>query len=111
MANLLNDNDLERIRAVRGRPMKYPWDEWLDGKARTLEVGVDFTCTISTFRVHFCNQCRKKGLSSWSVLETQQNGSKKRQVLHIQAHNVGVPPRPAKKVPIKRTPIKRRVKN
>lgn len=33
----------------RGRPSKYPWDEWVDGKARVAQRGVDFDITTHAF--------------------------------------------------------------
>lgn len=29
---------------TRGRPAKYPWGRWLNGRRRTLVKGVDFDC-------------------------------------------------------------------
>lgn len=42
---------LEEMPAVTrsSRERKYPWNEWLDGKAREFEQGTDFDCTIRTF--------------------------------------------------------------
>lgn len=34
----------------RGRPAKYPWDEWADGKVRRLVQGEHFPCSVASFR-------------------------------------------------------------
>jgi hypothetical protein len=35
---------------TRGRPPKYPWDEWTDGQWRHARRGVDYTSRDSTFQ-------------------------------------------------------------
>lgn len=34
----------------RGRPQKYPWEEWADGQKRILTRGEDFTTTVESMR-------------------------------------------------------------
>lgn len=37
-------------RKVRlGRPPRYPWDEWSDGRERVLREGQDFLCMAESF--------------------------------------------------------------
>lgn len=34
----------------RGRPQKYPWDRWTDGEWHYPKKGVDFDCSLVSFR-------------------------------------------------------------
>jgi hypothetical protein len=49
--------------ARRGRPARYPWDEWLDGQARELEHGQDFTIDRESFRKSAQIIARRRGLT------------------------------------------------
>ena len=44
-----------------GARSQYPWDEWLDGSAWELEVGVDFKANTRTFRSSAITQAKKRG--------------------------------------------------
>jgi hypothetical protein len=46
MAEVLKKFEFE----MRGRPTKYPWDRWLDGRIWKLERGVDFQPEPQNFR-------------------------------------------------------------
>ena len=50
-------------RKVRlGRPTRYPWDEWTDGKERVLKEGDDFTCMAESFVLLARRTARVRGL-------------------------------------------------
>ena len=36
--------------ASTGRSISYPWDQWMDGKARKLVKGEDFSCSPKSMR-------------------------------------------------------------
>lgn len=48
---------------MRGRPPKYPWDEWCDGVSRPLRQGEHFadTVKVSSFRAECHAAARRKG--------------------------------------------------
>ena len=48
---------------VRGRISKYLWDEWLDGKIRFAELGIDFFVTIEAFVVTLRYAARSRLMS------------------------------------------------
>lgn len=41
---------IDSVDNTRGRPPKYPWDLWTDGRARRLHRGVDFDATLRSFQ-------------------------------------------------------------
>lgn len=47
----------------RGRPAKYPWAEWCDGKQKRLRQGEHFadTVKVSSFRAECHAAARRKG--------------------------------------------------
>jgi hypothetical protein len=48
---------------IPGRPAKYPWDEWLDGRIWVLRRGEDFACDVETIRSGAKKRLRKKGMT------------------------------------------------
>jgi hypothetical protein len=40
---------------------RYPWDEWLDGRVRKFQAGVDFKSQPATFRSNAHAQGRRRG--------------------------------------------------
>lgn len=59
MATIINELP-EQIRP--GRAPKYPWGEWLDGKARLLEQGVDFDCSMGGVKAGAYAAARKHAI-------------------------------------------------
>lgn len=47
-------------RPYRGRPTKYPWDEWLNGQTWQLTRGVDFTLDDSSLRAAVSSAANKR---------------------------------------------------
>jgi hypothetical protein len=47
----------------RGRPPKYPWDEWCDGERKYLRQGEHFTeeVKVSSFRAECHAAAKRKG--------------------------------------------------
>lgn len=41
---------MARILKAVTRKSRYPWSKWADGRARAVELGKDFFCTVSGFR-------------------------------------------------------------
>ena len=58
---------------------KYPWDEWLDGKARCLHRGIDFQCTCQSMASIARITGRRRGVT----VEASYNAE--RDVAYIQA--------------------------
>lgn len=49
-----------------GRPPKYPWDAWLDGKhAYTVEQGVDFDCSTRSFIQILTRTAKSRGMTAF----------------------------------------------
>lgn len=62
----------------RGRPAKYPWDKWFDGKTRVLEQGVDYEAdSPKSFRSTVYSAAKRMGIG----IETRIIDGE----LHIQA--------------------------
>jgi len=49
-------------QAHQGRPPKYPWDEWTDGKEHTVQYGVDFNCMPESLGVLIRKTARNRGI-------------------------------------------------
>ena len=47
--------------ASTGRSISYPWDEWMDGKARKLVKGEDFECSAKSMRCMAYAKSKKAG--------------------------------------------------
>ena len=62
MAEIIKKATWETSRIPKGRPSKYPWDEWLDGQARILTPGEDFDATIQSFRTLAHGVANRRGL-------------------------------------------------
>ena len=50
---------------------RYPWNEWLDGRPWKLEVGVDFTAKVSTFKQMAKAQAQRRGGRLPTVMQTE----------------------------------------
>lgn len=50
-----------RDRGPLPKQLKYPWDEWCDGKIRILEHTVDFDCAATAIGSQFAARCRERG--------------------------------------------------
>lgn len=44
-----------------GRPYAYPWEEWADGKLRTITRGKDFTVSPRDMKTHLMRHARRTG--------------------------------------------------
>lgn len=64
----------------RPHETKYDWDKFLDGRCWKLKQGVDFDCTLQSFRRNAANVATRRGLS----LKTQRLSDT---VVVIQASN------------------------
>lgn len=47
----------------RGRPEKYPWGEWLNGKPWSIERGVDFEQSANNMRSTIYSAAKRRGIS------------------------------------------------
>lgn len=48
-----------------GRPPKYPWDEWLDGRhAYLVEHGTHFDCSTTSFVQIMSREAKKRGMKA-----------------------------------------------
>lgn len=54
-------------RKGQGRPSKYPWDEWMNGRHQTALAGRDFHMSVPKFR----NMLRSKAYHSGFSCETE----------------------------------------
>jgi hypothetical protein len=45
----------------KGRPPKYPWEEWTDGRSRRLRRGEDFDADLVSFRTMVHRKARDLG--------------------------------------------------
>lgn len=43
-------------------PVKYPWDQWENGKWHTAVEGADFTCSVASFRAAVYGRAARDGL-------------------------------------------------
>lgn len=50
---------LETFPVPRGQ-MRYPWDEWLDGRVWELVAGEDFTAKVPTLKANAQLQAKKR---------------------------------------------------
>ena len=53
----------------RGRRPLYPWDEWLDGQARRLEHGADFTSSAGTLRTAVHKAAARRDMTAQTVID------------------------------------------
>lgn len=51
------------------RAPQYPWDVYLDGQARTLVQGEDFTVPAATMRMNAVSTARRRGVQIISVVK------------------------------------------
>ena len=65
MATIINDYTFPPT----GRPEKYPWNEWFDGKTRRLQRGVDFSNHPGNFRMTVYQAARRRGVVVQTSLE------------------------------------------
>ena len=66
---------LER-RHNPGRPPIYPWEQWTDGAWWTVSAGVDFECSLQSFRVGLSERARRIGRpGEWSVQASKLTGA------------------------------------
>ena len=49
-----------------GRPRKYPWDEWMDGKVHSALAGRDFHLSVRGFRDALRQKGYHSGMVAWS---------------------------------------------
>jgi len=56
-----------------GRPRKYPWDRWLDGKTRRLIKGKDFKCELATIDDNARKAATARGLRVHVWREPERN--------------------------------------
>lgn len=52
---------IESFVSSKGRPPKYPWEEWTDGEARKLYRGKDFDADLISFRTMVHRKARDLG--------------------------------------------------
>lgn len=50
------------VKKRPGRPPKYPWERWLDGRAKTLTQGKDFDGKTTSVRLMLLQHARTRGL-------------------------------------------------
>lgn len=50
------------VKRGPGRPPKYPWAQWLDGRAKVLTRGKDFDATTTSMRQMVLQMARARGL-------------------------------------------------
>lgn len=49
------------VRVRPGRPSKYPWEEWLDGRWWEIQKGVDFDRSVASMRKSVSTASKRKG--------------------------------------------------
>ena len=42
---------------------KYPWDEWMDGRVRRAQRGLDYDCTTRNFQVQLRQAASRRALT------------------------------------------------
>lgn len=52
-----------------GRPAKYRWDEFLDGRVRRFDKGVDFECAADGFRRSLYSAARARGIKVQTTID------------------------------------------
>lgn len=58
-----------------GRPSKYPWAEWMNGKTHTALAGRDFHVSRDNFRQALRQKAYHSGMSVWTQLyEVEEKG-------------------------------------
>lgn len=55
---------IDKIDLSKGRPPKYPWPDWTDGKPRRLKQGEDFDATLESFRTMVHRKARDLNLKA-----------------------------------------------
>ena len=69
----------------RGARNFYPWDEWLDGKTRRFEQGIDFQTSPESFRASFARTASRAGLKVRTNVEPTGDPDKPH-VVYAQAY-------------------------
>ena len=62
LGGLLMAQVLDVLPSQKRRSAKYPYDEWLDGRAWGLVGGVDFTCSPASLRASLAEAARGRNL-------------------------------------------------
>jgi hypothetical protein len=57
---------IEQFESKKGRPPKYPWDEWADGKSRKLYKDSDFPAELISMRTMIHRKARDMGLNAFT---------------------------------------------
>lgn len=53
---------IDAVDISKGRPPKYQWEDWTDGKPRRLYQGGDFDATLESFRTMVHRKARDIGM-------------------------------------------------
>lgn len=52
------------VKKEKGRPPKYPWEDWMDGQAHKLVHGEDFDCSPKALVVLAHREAKKAGMTA-----------------------------------------------
>ncbi len=88
----------------RGRPQKYPWQEWLNGQEHEIIIGKDIECSLTTFRANLWKHAQRAKVRTITRCETRKTGRKTESVLTIKAFPLKVEKHEKRKT--KRKPIR-----
>jgi hypothetical protein len=67
VARLATPAESEKLGVYRGRPRKYPWDKWANGKTWVTVKGEDFTCSTHQFQVTVHAHARYHGMIATTI--------------------------------------------
>jgi hypothetical protein len=62
VAEILDEFDFTKRGTGRGRPEKYPWDNWTNGEIWKIVAGTDFSCKAENIQGALFNAARKRGM-------------------------------------------------
>jgi hypothetical protein len=69
---------IPEFSSKKGRPPKYQWDEWADGKSRRLYKDQDFACELISMRTMIHRQARLMGLRAYTHINEADQSIKVR---------------------------------
>ena len=62
MAEILEEYDPDERESPGGRPDKYPWVDWLDGRIWKIVQGIDFKAKMSVMQDHVRKIASQRGV-------------------------------------------------
>jgi hypothetical protein len=105
MGRKLSSSEASKVDFARSKRGSYNWAEWMDGETYELVQGVDFHCSIPTFRVQWSKNCGQQGMSGNTKIE-EKGGKVTLYIRAVQRDSNAAKRGPKKKVAPKKVEAK-----